>query len=468
MTKSNLSVNEVMLRIKEAMRAENMKMNQEKPESELMRVHQTTTPNKLNELDLEIRNNNLKWNITSEQTITSHRKILGRFIVFGKKFVRKFLRWYINPSFDQQREFNVSVTRSLNITGELLREYAGQKATQDENAELKHIITEQEQVITKLITDFEALSTVITEIKSRLDCVSSSEQEGRSVYTTKITELEGQIPKIRASMDELFAESSIANDRLRRIERKINTKMDIDINIPTIEQLVEQDKAVQADIDYFLFEQRFRGNREDIKKRQEVYLKFVNDQSNVLDIGCGRGEFLELLLEKGIKAIGVDINEDMVAYCQDRGLPVLRIDALRYLEDLEDNQLGSIFGAQVIEHLATAEMIQMIRLAYSKLMPGGCIVLETVNLYTLIIFANQFYMDPSHNKPVHPETLKFILESEGFKRIQLIYSSPIESRFIPALHIEGLDSNLQEFNHGIENVNNLLFGPQDYAVIAYK
>jgi 2-polyprenyl-3-methyl-5-hydroxy-6-metoxy-1,4-benzoquinol methylase len=462
MSQTKLTVEEVMLRIKEAMKADKLsqKSIEYVHEGILVGNDNNSIQNQLRMLDLEIEKNNLKWNVVTEWLITSHRKTIGRFIVFGKKAVRKILRWYINPLFDQQREFNGSVTRSLNIVNELLHNYAGE--VKNLNERLDVLQRENNELL-------QTHADEIRNLNERLDVLQRENNELLQTHADEIRNLNERLDALQREYEkQTEAELIIANDRLRRIERKLNQGLNLDPNTPTINRLVEEDKANHYDFDYFLFEQRFRGSREDIKERQKVYMPYFVGKSNVLDFGCGRGEFVELLLENGITAQGIDLNPDMVAYCQDRGLPVIQADGLEYLKLQDDNSLGGLFAAQVIEHLTTTEMIQMIRIAFNKLKSGGCLILETVNLQTLLIFANQFYMDPSHNKPVHPETLKFILQSEGFKEIQFIFSSPVKERFVPPLQIESTKSNVQEFNAGINNINNLLFGNQDYAVIAYK
>ena len=442
MSQTKFTVDEVMLRIKEAMRAE--KLSQKRTESEekstLVDSEYNAIQNQLQKLDLEVEKNNLKWNIITEWLITSHRKTIGRFIVFGKKAVRKILRWYINPPIDQQREFNGSVTRSLNVVNELLHNYAG---------------------------EINKSSLSINNLNERLDVLQRENNELLQTHADEIRNLNERLDALQREYEkQTEAELIIANDRLRRIERKLNQGLNLDPNTPTINRLVEEDKANHYDFDYFLFEQRFRGSREDIKERQKVYMPYFVGKSNVLDFGCGRGEFVELLLENGITAQGIDLNPDMVAYCQDRGLPVIQADGITYLHSQEDNSLGGVFAAQVIEHLKPYQMIDLIRLAYKKLQPNACILLETINVQALYGYLNYFYMDLSHERPVHPETLKFILEAEGFKNMQILYSSPVEDMAIPPLHINNQENI--EFNRFIDKLNNLLFGPQDYAVIAYK
>ena len=475
MSQTKFTVDEVMLRIKEAMRAE--KLSQKRTESEekstLVDSEYNAIQNQLQKLDLEVEKNNLKWNIITEWLITSHRKTIGKLIVFGKKAVRKILRWYINPPIDQQREFNGSVTRSLNVVNELLHSYVGEidktsisinnlnerlDALQKENADLKILISKFDKQ-----KEFAEMKIELNQQRQLVQRLLDKYNEQHVGTREKLSEIQTTGYNM---VENISDELTIANDRLRRIERKLNEGLNVDLNTPTIDRLVAEDKANHYDFDYFLFEQRFRGSREDIKERQEIYIPYFAGKSDVLDFGCGRGEFVELLLENGVTTQGIDLNPDMVAYCQDRGLPVIEVDGITYLHSQEDNSLGGLFAAQVIEHLKPYQMIDLIRLAYKKLQPNACILLETINVQALYGYLNYFYMDLSHERPVHPETLKFILEAEGFNNIQILYSSPVEDMAIPPLHINNEDNS--EFNRYIDKLNNFLYGPQDYAVIAYK
>nr|WP_243145850.1 class I SAM-dependent methyltransferase [Clostridium chromiireducens] len=260
------------------------------------------------------------------------------------------------------------------------------------------------------------------------------------------------------------------NDRLRRIERQLNKKLDrAEKQRITVSSIVEKDKIENLDIDYFLFEQKYRGTIEDIKGRQKKYVDIFRGRNNVLDIGCGRGEFVELLTEENIQVIGIDINEDFVEYCKDRGLNVKYDDMFKYLENCEDNSIGGIYCSQVIEHLTPEQMLKFIRLANKKLSLNSPFVLETINPQNLVAVANWFYMDISHIRPVHPLTLEFILESEGFAKIRTLYLNNDEINRLPELKINDVkDSNLDEFNYKLNKINDLLFGAQDYAIVCNK
>src|SRR5262245_22920852 len=219
--------------------------------------------------------------------------------------------------------------------------------------------------------------------------------------------------------------------------------------------------------DYAAFAERFRGAEEDIKERQKPYVEHFRGLDGVLDIGCGRGEFLELLREAGIRAKGVDIDLDMVLLCREKGLDVEKEDASSYLQSIPDRSLGGVFAAQVIEHLPPRQIIDLVKLCHRKLTPGGMLILETPNPRCLMVFAESFYKDPSHLMPAHPDTMTFLLEAAGFRDVNVMFSAPVDpSMRVPALDAPG--ANLADFNQGIERVNSLLFGHQDYAVIGRR
>ncbi len=219
-------------------------------------------------------------------------------------------------------------------------------------------------------------------------------------------------------------------------------------------------------IDYFDFENRFRGSREHVKQVQEIYLPYFKKCKNVLDLGCGRGEFVELLQENGIGVKGVDLYSPYVEYCKLQNLPVEQGDALAYLRGQE--RVDGIFLGQVVEHLSTAQTIELCRIAYDKLEVGGYLIMETPNPTSLAIYTESFYMDPSHNRPIHPKTLQYITEKQGFSQVQILFTESSRLPYdIPKLAEHG-EGRTHEFDLAMERVADLLFGSQDYAIIAKK
>ena len=222
-----------------------------------------------------------------------------------------------------------------------------------------------------------------------------------------------------------------------------------------------------TEIDYFSFENYFRGSEELIKNRQKIYLPYFEHCTNVVDLGCGRGEFLELLKENGIGASGVDLYDEFVVYCQNKGLDVKCKNAVYALAD-KSEEVDGIFAGQIAEHLPYNQLIQLCKNAYDSLLPEKYFIIETPNPTTLAIYMNSFYMDPSHEKPVHPITLKYVLEKIGFRKVEILYTDVSKvGETIPEL-VSDTIANLDEFNRSMQKVANCLYGSQDYAIIAMK
>jgi O-antigen chain-terminating methyltransferase len=223
--------------------------------------------------------------------------------------------------------------------------------------------------------------------------------------------------------------------------------------------------TTSPEIDYVEFEDRFRGSSENIRHAQERYLRVFPPPSGsgaVVDIGCGRGEMLELLIAAGYQAIGVDMDANMIELCRSKGLPVVQDDGIHFLEGTEDNSLRGIFCSQVVEHLLTSELERLVELAYQKLQPTAVLVIETINPRSLFALGNHFFADVSHTRPVHPETLRFICEQIGFGRVELEERSPHPFMgSVAELPEGGAGTALKELMESV-------FGYQDYAIVATK
>ncbi len=283
-------------------------------ESEFMTNDNISAPISIDsEQNLNYINSN--WDIHADYNISSHRPVLGRLLVWGRRLVHGEVKRYVDIVIGKQTEFNARIVRLFNgLAGDI---------------------------------DSKINNAIISDKKKSID----------NAYTT---------------------------------------------------------------MNYFLFEEQFRGDSEDIKQRQSIYVNYFKNCQSVLDIGCGRGEFLSLLKENGIYAKGIDINEDMVLYCQKIGLDVKKIDMLSYLESLDKNSLDGVFLGQVVEHLNPEDMMIIIKLLYEKLKFGSHIIIETVNVQNPGALAN-FFVDPTHKRPVHPKFLEFIMKSTGFRDTEIVY-----------------------------------------------
>ena len=217
---------------------------------------------------------------------------------------------------------------------------------------------------------------------------------------------------------------------------------------------------------YERFENRHRGSQEEIRLKQEGYLALFKPGGSILDLGCGRGEFLKLLDERGFRGRGVDLNAQMVALCRDKGLEAQRADILEALAGTPDGSLDGIFSSQVIEHVSAAHLERLVELAYAKLAPGGVVVLETINPASVFALVQIYFLDLSHRLPVHPLALRFLLESAGFDDVRVIYGSGLDEEKLRPL--PPADERTAILNDDIDRLNRLLYAAPEYAAAGRK
>lgn len=221
--------------------------------------------------------------------------------------------------------------------------------------------------------------------------------------------------------------------------------------------------------DYVGFERRFRGDPDDVLRIQrERYVPLLSDHAPVVDIGCGRGELLAALAEVGVDGIGVEPEPGMAAEARARGLSIQQTDALGFLRTAEPASLGAIFSAHVVEHVELDYLLEFIHLAVSKLKPGGIFVAETPNPSSLIVLGNSYILDPTHVRPLHPALMAFLCENAGFRDVRLEFYSPAEAYRLPLADAAALGPLAEVVNAGFSRLNDVLFGPQEYTVVATR
>ena len=205
---------------------------------------------------------------------------------------------------------------------------------------------------------------------------------------------------------------------------------------------------------YALFEERFRGSPAEIARAQRSYLEILRDLPGpVLDVGCGRGEFLKLLASAGIPSRGIEVNPVSVESARKEGLEVEQGDALALLQEIAAGGVGAVVAFQVVEHWSPGEIFRFLQGARRAIAAGGVVIAETINSDSLSAL-RAFYLDPTHVRPVPPEALRFLAEAAGFTEIRIEYRSPL-----PA------SERLEERSENEKRLNDLLYGPQDYALI---
>jgi SAM-dependent methyltransferase len=221
---------------------------------------------------------------------------------------------------------------------------------------------------------------------------------------------------------------------------------------------------------YVGFEDRFRGPSAVIRTAQADYLPLFDAASDVLDIGCGRGEFLALLRERGIAARGLDANDAMIALCREQGLDAQPGDALTHLRGQADASIGGLFAAQVVEHLEPACLTQLLDEAWRVLRPGAAIVLETINPACWAAFFESYIRDITHVRPLHPDTLRFLLVASGFQEVVIQPRSPYpdHAKLQATPQVPALGPALDTLNANVARLNGLLFSHMDYAAIGRR
>ncbi len=229
-----------------------------------------------------------------------------------------------------------------------------------------------------------------------------------------------------------------------------------------------------ADFNFRRFEDRYRGKETEIAARQEFAIHFFKDDAEVVDLGCGRGEFLELLTAHGIKAVGVDKDPQMVEHCKAKGLQVVEADCFQYLRDQPDGSVGSVFVGMLVEHLYPYQIIDLCTLLYKKMKKGSHLVIETINPRSFEAVRNAFVLDPTHKTLVHNLTLEFILEEAGFSKV----STNFKSQVPPELGVQKIELTeelilnqrkvLELINQNYQRLEEAVFGCRDYYVTAER
>jgi 2-polyprenyl-3-methyl-5-hydroxy-6-metoxy-1,4-benzoquinol methylase len=222
---------------------------------------------------------------------------------------------------------------------------------------------------------------------------------------------------------------------------------------------VETERDHLLDSLYRSLEDELRGNAAEIKQEVKVYLPVLHAAGitgEVLDVGCGRGEWLEVLHEAGIQATGVDFNRILIRECKEKNLDVIEAEALAYLRSLSDETLSAVTALHVAEHLPLRDLVSFLDEVARILKPNGLLILETPNPENLLVGSCNFYLDPTHKNPIPTPTMKLLVEARGFQCQQIMKLHPVATA-----QIEVKDQLTSHLNH-------YLYGPMNYAVVARK
>jgi O-antigen chain-terminating methyltransferase len=256
------------------------------------------------------------------------------------------------------------------------------------------------------------------------------------------------LERVRAEFDKLI------HVELRLIRQRSGAAF-LSAAAPEASAPVPSRPAAPLAFDYARFAEAYRGSEERVRGGQRIYVADFKNCGNVLDIGCGRGEFLELMREAGVPSRGIDSSLESIALCREKGLPAEAVDLFDYLHGLGEGELDGIFCAQVVEHLPPERLPEMIRLAASRLERNGVIVIETPNPDCLAIFATYFYLDPTHSRPVPEKLLTFYLSEFGIGNLEV-------------RHLEQAVDSMPSLAELPKDFREAFFGGLDYAIIGKK
>jgi O-antigen chain-terminating methyltransferase len=378
--------------------------------------------------------------------------------------LKRVVRRLLAPALGRQVQFNASTMRIVAQLAEQLDVLASRHGDQLEYVMLQHAKATQalrDELRNELSDVRREILAVTAESRAGVDAVRHEVADVRTQAAGAITE-SGANARVAQGLRERIA-------RVERVTRRLTHAADGAASVTPPASRMEGPAGADA-FDYGGFEERFRGAEEVVQARQRAYLPLFAGRDRVVDLGCGRGEFLALLHASNVGAVGVDGDLDMVLASRDKGLEVHHDDLFAFLERQPDGSLGGIFAAQVIEHLPPAKIIALVGLVLRKLAPGAPVVLETPNPGCLTIFANSFYMDFTHVRPVHPDAMRFLLEAAGYEDVDVRYSSPVDEavRFPDLPDTVAGAEFAARFNRAVDHANALLYGCQDYAVIGRR
>lgn len=374
--------------------------------------------------------------------IRSHRGLLGRLVVAFKRLLRPLVAVPQNDLWERQRVLNIVVLEHLQ----------GLARQRHENR-VSHLEGFLDRGVTEIMAHNDAL---FARVDQKVD------RQSREVRDL-LASLGSALALLESPRESEPGETSPPGTQ-------------------------EQPRAAQETLSrareehaYLELEQRFRGTEEEIRQRLERYAPYLEVAADlggpgglpVLDLGCGRGEALKLLVERGISAQGIDASARMVERCREQGLEAATGDLLDALTAREPESLAGVVSFHVIEHLPTVELDRLVRLAHRALAPGGVLILETPNPLSLVAGARNFWLDPTHRRPVHPESLRLLYELAGFRDIEVLELRPFpESERLPEIDLDTLSEDLHPVADAVnrlrDRLDNLLYGAQDFAVVGKR
>jgi O-antigen chain-terminating methyltransferase len=378
------------------------------------------------------------WKEDREFPIRSHRGLFGRVLVAWKRLLRPLVKVPQNDLWERQRIFNVVLLEHL----------------RDERR-LRHRDEER-------IAYLEALNAEgIEELMRHNDALFARADQKLDRYRREARDL-------LASLGATLARAETGAPATPAAPASAEAAKE-----PVGQEGLEDVSRRVSEHAYFELERRYRGTEEEIRGRIAGYLPYLAAGGPALDLGCGRGEALALLREHGIAARGVDGSARMVAMCRERGLDAVQGDLFAALAAAPPGSLGAVLSFHVVEHLPIGALDRLVRLAWGALRPGGTLILETPSPLSLVVGARNFWLDPTHARPVHPESLRLSYELAGFDPVERLDLRPFPpAERLPEIELSRLPPEQRVLADAVnrlrDHLDDLLYGCQDFALIGVK
>lgn len=379
--------------------------------------------------------------------ITSHRPLIGRLIV---KLKRKLLTVLWDNLFKQyvntEKEYFASLVRYLNDTSK----YVDSRDTAIFRQLVDKIDSDVRRAVERLERSDDDLRASVMNAEKRF-------QEGLHFPGELLARLEN-VEGVARGLERLLGQWAPANS--------------LDNASDTTPALQSSAPAPTVDLRYLLIENRYRGSEESIAERLSIYPPlFKGATSPVLEIGVGRGELQALFKQAHIPSYGIDIDAAMVEATTAKGFDARHADAIAHLSALPDRSIGGVIAVQVIEHLTRDTLCQLLKLCKQKIASGGIVVFETINSESIVALTQNYFRDPTHVWPLHPETMRYLVELQGLEVLEVRKLSPFpEGALLKKIDLENLTPRpalaMRKLNDNIERLNQLLYGFQDYCIIA--
>lgn len=331
---------------------------------------------------------------------------------------------------------------------------------------LRHLLELQRHLETRIDEEGASRREQVEGVRASVEDVNVRQTEEserrRTEHLTLVQKTRADIEHNYERQQQLRSELTLHGERLTRLLEEARKRLPpAPLDAEQLQKFADEEQHA-LDAFYLSFEDQFRGTRLEIKERLRVYLPVLKDAGigtdtmPVLDVGSGRGEWLELLKDEGMRAKGVDLNHALAETCRARGLDVVEQDVLDYLRALPDESVGAVTGFHIIEHLPVELLIKMLDETVRVTKRGGAVLFETPNPQNVLVGSCNFYFDPTHRNPLPSPIMQFLVESRGFARTRIINLNPSDAEPVAG------DGDL------VKRFNQYFYGPMDYAVIGWK